>query len=67
MFVRSIVRLAVIPMVQIYPGPIGAVLSPLLGGYEIIKELPYASTLCAACTDACPVKIPLHDLLEEAS
>ncbi|KMK75733.1 LutB/LldF family L-lactate oxidation iron-sulfur protein [Alkalihalobacillus pseudalcaliphilus] len=48
---------------SIYPGPIGAVLSPLLGGYDDYKELPYASSLCAACTDACPVKIPLHDLL----
>ncbi|GAF65882.1 hypothetical protein BTS2_2781 [Bacillus sp. TS-2] len=48
---------------SIYPGPIGAVLSPLLGGYDDYKELPYASTLCAACTDACPVKIPLHELL----
>ncbi|WP_257348881.1 LutB/LldF family L-lactate oxidation iron-sulfur protein [Pseudalkalibacillus decolorationis] len=48
---------------SIYPGPIGAVLSPLLGGYEDYKELPYASSLCAACTEACPVKIPLHDLL----
>lgn len=48
---------------SIYSGPIGAVLSPLLGGYEDYKELPYASTLCAACTDACPVKIPLHELL----
>lgn len=48
---------------SIYPGPIGAVLSPLLGGYDDYKELPYASTLCAACTEACPVKIPLHELL----
>ncbi|MFS0781641.1 LutB/LldF family L-lactate oxidation iron-sulfur protein [Bacillus sp. 1P06AnD] len=50
---------------SIYSGPIGAVLSPLLGGYEEYKELPYASTLCGACTDACPVKIPLHELLHE--
>lgn len=48
---------------SIYSGPIGAVLSPLLGGYEDYKELPYASSLCGACTEACPVKIPLHDLL----
>ncbi|WP_221566930.1 LutB/LldF family L-lactate oxidation iron-sulfur protein [Alkalihalobacillus sp. TS-13] len=50
---------------SIYPGPIGAVLTPLLDGYEDHKELPYASTLCAACTEACPVKIPLHDLLNK--
>lgn len=48
---------------SIYAGPIGAVLTPLLGGYEDYKELPYASSLCVACTDACPVKIPLHELL----
>lgn len=48
---------------SIYPGPIGAVLSPLLGGYDDFKELPYASSLCGACTEACPVKIPLHELL----
>jgi L-lactate dehydrogenase complex protein LldF len=50
---------------SIYPGPIGAVLTPLLGGYDDFKELPYASTLCGACTDACPVKIPLHTLLHQ--
>ncbi len=48
---------------SIYPGPIGAVLSPLLGGYDDFKELPYATTLCGACTEVCPVKIPLHSLL----
>ena len=31
-------------------------------GYDEYKDLPYAS-LCGACTEACPVKIPLHDLL----
>ncbi|MBZ5215788.1 iron-sulfur cluster-binding protein [Bacillus paralicheniformis] len=48
---------------SIYSGPIGAVLSPLLGGYDDYKELPYASSLCASCSEACPVKIPLHELL----
>jgi L-lactate dehydrogenase complex protein LldF len=48
---------------SIYPGPIGAVLTPLLDGYENHKELPHASTLCGACTDVCPVKIPLHEQL----
>lgn len=48
---------------SIYPGPIGAVLTPLLDGYEDHKELPYASSLCAACIEACPVKIPLHEHL----
>ncbi|WP_077624582.1 LutB/LldF family L-lactate oxidation iron-sulfur protein [Sediminibacillus massiliensis] len=50
---------------SIYPGPIGAVLTPLLGGYDDYKELPYASSLCGACTDVCPVKIPLHEHLIE--
>lgn len=50
---------------SIYPGPVGAILSPLLGDYEHYKELPYASSLCGACTNVCPVKIPLHELLIE--
>lgn len=50
---------------SIYSGPVGAVLTPLLGGYEEYKELPYASTLCGACTDVCPVKIPLHELIHK--
>ena len=50
---------------SIYSGPVGAILSPLLGGYDEYKELPYASTLCGACTEVCPVKIPLHDLLHK--
>lgn len=48
---------------SIYQGPIGAVISPILGGYEDYKELPFASSLCGACTEVCPVKIPLHQLL----
>lgn len=48
---------------SIYPGPIGAVLSPILGGYDEYGELPHASSLCGACTEACPVRIPLHELL----
>ena len=48
---------------SIYPGPIGAVISPLLGGYEEFKELPYACSLCQACNSVCPVKIPLAQLI----
>lgn len=48
---------------SLYPGPVGAVLSPILGGYEQFGELPFASSLCAACTETCPVLIPLHNLL----
>lgn len=46
-----------------YGGPIGAVLTPLLAGFERAGDLPHASSLCAACTDICPVRIPLHDHL----
>jgi len=49
----------------VYSGPMGAVLVPLLVGLEQAPDLPHASSLCGACTDACPVKIPLHDLLLE--
>jgi L-lactate dehydrogenase complex protein LldF len=47
----------------VYSGPMGAVLLPLLVGLEQAPSLPHASSLCGACTDACPVKIPLHELL----
>ena len=48
---------------SVYPGPIGAVLSPLLTGVEDNASLPYASSLCGACYDACPVKINIPSLL----
>ncbi len=48
---------------SVYGGPIGAVLTPLLMGFERAGDLPHASSLCAACTDMCPVRIPLHDHL----
>ncbi|MEH2921633.1 LutB/LldF family L-lactate oxidation iron-sulfur protein [Samsonia erythrinae] len=48
---------------SIYPGPVGAVLSPLLGGYDDFKNLPYACSLCTACDDVCPVSIPLSSLI----
>jgi L-lactate dehydrogenase complex protein LldF len=46
-----------------YSGPIGAVITPLLKGTEEARELPHASSLCGACWEACPVGIPLQDLL----
>jgi len=46
-----------------YGGPIGAVLSPLLGDASHDRDLPFLCSLCGACADACPVKIPLPDLL----
>jgi L-lactate dehydrogenase complex protein LldF len=47
----------------VYSGPIGAVLNPLLRDTREAGELAHASTLCGACTEVCPVRIPLHDLL----
>ncbi len=46
-----------------YSGPIGAVITPLLKGTKEAKDLPFASSLCGACWEACPVGIPLHELL----
>jgi L-lactate dehydrogenase complex protein LldF len=48
---------------SVYSGPIGAVLTPLLYDTEEAKELSGASSLCSACWQACPVKIPLQDML----
>lgn len=48
---------------SVYPGPIGAVLSPQLTGVADNASLPYASTLCGACYDACPVMIDIPSIL----
>ncbi|MEV7623544.1 LutB/LldF family L-lactate oxidation iron-sulfur protein [Actinoplanes sp. NPDC089786] len=48
---------------SVYPGPIGAVLSPQLTGVEDNASLPYASSLCGACFDACPVRIDIPEIL----
>jgi L-lactate dehydrogenase complex protein LldF len=48
---------------SVYPGPIGAVLSPQLTGIEANRSLPFASTLCGACYDVCPVKIDIPQVL----
>lgn len=48
-----------------YPGPVGSVLTPLLEGLPEGRSLPNASTLCGACAEVCPVKIPLPELLLE--
>ncbi len=50
---------------SVYPGPIGAVLTPQLRGTasEVDKSLPYASSLCGACFDVCPVRIEIPELL----
>ena len=49
----------------VYPGPIGAVVTPVLTGLKQARDLPYASTLCGACRDACPVKINIPRMLLE--
>jgi L-lactate dehydrogenase complex protein LldF len=48
---------------SVYPGPIGAILSPQLTGVEDNASLPYASSLCGACYDVCPVKIDIPSIL----
>ncbi|MEI6464216.1 MAG: LutB/LldF family L-lactate oxidation iron-sulfur protein [Verrucomicrobiota bacterium] len=50
---------------SVYPGPVGAVLSPLLLGGKFAQkaDLPKASSLCGACHEVCPVNIPIPDLL----
>ncbi|MEA2733709.1 MAG: L-lactate dehydrogenase complex protein LldF, partial [Humisphaera sp.] len=47
---------------SVYPGPIGALITPLFQGLGNFKDLPQASSLCGACYEACPVKIniPRH-------
>lgn len=46
-----------------YPGPIGKILMPHLVGLDEGRHLPTASSLCGACAEVCPVKIPIPDLL----
>jgi L-lactate dehydrogenase complex protein LldF len=48
---------------SVYPGPIGAILTPQLLGIENASSLPYASTLCGACYEVCPVKIDIPRVL----
>ena len=48
---------------SVYPGPIGAVITPQLMGIQKAAQLPFASSLCGACRDVCPVKIDIPQLL----
>ena len=48
---------------SVYPGPIGAVITPQLIGLQRAGQLPYASSLCGACREVCPVKIDIPELL----
>jgi L-lactate dehydrogenase complex protein LldF len=47
----------------VYPGPIGKIISPHMLGLENTKDLPTASSLCGACGEVCPVKIPIPEML----
>jgi L-lactate dehydrogenase complex protein LldF len=49
----------------IYPGPIGSVITPQLVGLERAGKLPFASSLCGACREVCPIKINIPDMLLE--
>src|SRR5208337_4832922 len=48
---------------SVYPGPIGAILTPQLMQMEYAQSLPYASSLCGACYEVCPVKINIPEVL----
>ncbi len=48
---------------SVYPGPIGAIISPQLLGLRNASTLPWASTLCGACYEVCPVKIDIPSIL----
>ena len=48
---------------SVYPGPIGAILTPQLARLEAGRSLPWASTLCGACYEVCPVKIDIPSVL----
>ncbi len=47
----------------VYSGPIGKIVTPMLSGLSEAKDLPFASTLCGACREACPVKIDIPRML----
>ena len=48
---------------SVYPGPIGAILAPQLSGLTKHRSLPWASSLCGACYEVCPVKIDIPSVL----
>jgi L-lactate dehydrogenase complex protein LldF len=48
---------------SVYPGPIGAILTPQLRGLENARSLPWASSLCGACYEVCPVAIDIPSVL----
>jgi L-lactate dehydrogenase complex protein LldF len=48
---------------SVYPGPMGAVLTPALQGLDHVRDLPNASSLCGRCEEVCPMSIPLPSML----
>jgi L-lactate dehydrogenase complex protein LldF len=48
---------------SVYSGPIGSIITPALAGLERSKDLPFASTLCGACREICPVRIDIPRIL----
>ena len=48
---------------EVYPGPIGKIITPHLVGLDKVPDHPSASSLCGACGEVCPVKIPIPSLL----
>jgi L-lactate dehydrogenase complex protein LldF len=48
---------------DVYPGPVGAIVTPGLRGLEQFSELPSASSLCGACRDVCPVRLDIPRML----
>jgi L-lactate dehydrogenase complex protein LldF len=48
---------------SVYPGPIGAILTPQLSGMQHAQSLPFASSLCGVCYEVCPVKINIPEIL----
>ena len=49
---------------EVYPGPIGKIITPHMVGLQQVPDHPSASSLCGACGDVCPVKIPIPELLQ---
>ncbi|GIT17877.1 MAG: hypothetical protein CM1200mP39_06830 [Dehalococcoidia bacterium] len=65
MLARYIGRLEDTLMDGFYPGPIGAIVTPVITGLKDATNLPAASSLCGACHEACPVKINIPRMLLE--
>ncbi len=49
---------------EVYPGPIGKIITPHMAGLNQVPDHPGASSLCGACGEVCPVKIPIPQLLQ---